>query len=209
MPCYSHQLTINTTSTLLGIQGVCFYNKIDVACQFIGGESFITRARNRLVHNFLKSGFTHLFFLDADVSGDPTLILDLLKADKPVIGCRYPKKNINWDGVKAQLQKKPDSTARELELAAASYDTDPLYLQGGFQLIKREVFEKLKPVVSSAYEPQEKEVITNFYQTGRVDNIELSEDYYFNHLCREVGIDMTILPAQLNHTGTYTFRGRA
>ena len=44
----------------LGLQGMCMQYGIEVRFSFLFNESLITRARNYLVDEFLRSGYTHL-----------------------------------------------------------------------------------------------------------------------------------------------------
>jgi hypothetical protein len=80
----------------LDLQGVCQQYGIETRFSFIFNESLITRARNYLVDEFLRSGFTHLLFIDADIHYDPRDVIALLALDKDVNGGPYPKKSIKW-----------------------------------------------------------------------------------------------------------------
>ena len=76
-----------------------------VECRFfyIFNESLITRARNYLVDEFLRTeGFTHLMFIDSDIHFDPRDVLSLAALcddDKPIIGGPYGKKCIAWEKI--------------------------------------------------------------------------------------------------------------
>lgn len=80
----------------LDLQGICAQYGIEARFSFIFNESLITRARNYLVDEFLRSGFTHLLFIDADIHYDPRDVIALLALDREVIGAPYPKKSIKW-----------------------------------------------------------------------------------------------------------------
>ena len=87
----------------------------------------------------------------------------------------------------------------------------------GFMLIKREVFEKLKPVVKSYVN----DVVDLSGQMGADRIYEyfpvfiepeterlLSEDYAFCRIARDAGIKIHAAPwVQLGHFGTYLFEG--
>ena len=51
---------------------------VETKFSFLFNESLITRARNYLVDEFLRSGFTHLLFIDSDIHYNPQDILALL-----------------------------------------------------------------------------------------------------------------------------------
>ena len=59
---------LSTTATQYGI---------DVKFFYLFNESLITRARNYCVDEFLRSGYTHLMFIDSDICFNPEYILTL------------------------------------------------------------------------------------------------------------------------------------
>lgn len=231
-PMYGGMCTGHYTQAILQLQGLCQQNRIDMAASFMFNESLITRARNSLAHGFLKSGFTHLMFIDADIRFNPHDIMAMLLADKEVICGIYPKKEINWDMVKQASdagipadQLKYYSGTHVVNLADRSgyaefeVSTPSEILNGGtgFMLIKREVFEKLSPLVptymNNATDLSGKlgaEEIKEFFTTSIEPETQhlLSEDYHFCRIWREAGGKIYAAPwAQLGHVGTYLFDG--
>lgn len=95
-PMYGGQCTGMYMKSSLDLQGICQQYGIETRFSFIFNESLITRARNYLVDEFLRSGFTHLLFIDADIHYDPRDVIALLALDKDIIGGPYPKKSIKW-----------------------------------------------------------------------------------------------------------------
>ncbi len=75
----------------LDLQTLCIRYGIEIRFSFLFNESLITRARNYLVDEFLRSGFTHLLFIDSDINFDPNDVIALIALDKDVIGGPYPK----------------------------------------------------------------------------------------------------------------------
>jgi hypothetical protein len=136
-------------------------NKYGIDCKFsfLFNESLITRARNYLVDEFLRSDYTHLLFIDSDIHYNPQDVVALLALDKDVIGGPYPKKSINWGNVAQAARNHPEMEPKELEQLVGEYVfnvvkgtkqfqvTDPLEVMEigtGFMLVKREVFEKME-----------------------------------------------------------------
>ncbi len=103
----------------LDLQSVMSKYGIDSKFSFLFNESLITRARNYLVDEFLRSGCTHLLFLDSDIHYNPQDVLAMMALDKDVIGVPYPKKSINWGNIAQAARSRPDMEPKELEV---SYD---------------------------------------------------------------------------------------
>jgi hypothetical protein len=142
----------------LDLQGMCAHYGIQVKFSFLFNESLITRARNYLVDEFLRSECTHLLFIDSDILFDPQDVLALIALDKDVIGGPYPKKAINWKNVVAGI-KNPKTELGDLESLAGDYVFNPvpgttqfnvndplevLEIGTGYMLIKREVFDRFR-----------------------------------------------------------------
>ena len=231
-PMYGGQCAGHYTQSILQLQGLCQQSRIDMAVSFMFNESLITRARNSLAHGFLKSGFTHLMFIDADIRFNPNDVIAMLLPDKEVIAGIYPKKEINWDMVKQAVeagipvdQLKYYSGTHVVNLAdrsgyaefEVSTPSEILNAGTGFMLIKREVFEKLSPLVptyvNNATDLSGKlgaEEIKEFFTTSIEPETQhlLSEDYHFCRIWREAGGKIYAAPwAQLGHVGTYLFDG--
>lgn len=141
----------------LDLQSVCQQYGIETRFSFIFNESLITRARNYLVDEFLRSGFTHMLFLDADIHFDPRDVIAMLALDKDIIGGPYPKKSIKWAAIQAAIKRHPDLPVGELEKLGGDFVFnavagteqfnvgDPLKvleLGTGYMMIKREVFPR-------------------------------------------------------------------
>ena len=94
-PMYGGQCVGLYMKACLDLQAICVRYGMEVRFSFLFNESLITRARNYLVDEFLRSGFTHLLFIDSDILFNPEDVLALLGLDKDVIGGPYPKKSIN------------------------------------------------------------------------------------------------------------------
>ena len=52
--------------------------KFPIIMSFMFNESLITRARNALAHQFLKTDATHLMFIDADIRFNPADIENMI-----------------------------------------------------------------------------------------------------------------------------------
>ena len=138
---------------------------MDVRFFYLYNEQLITRARNYLVDEFLRSDCTHLMFIDADIGFDPDDVIALsiiaeTGSDKEVVCGPYPKKCISWEKIKKAVDRGfADKDPQQLEKYVGDYVFNPTdgqdsialnepveVLEGGtgFMIIQRGVFEKFK-----------------------------------------------------------------
>jgi hypothetical protein len=227
-PMYGGMTTGVYVQSLINMVGQFSAMGHKVSCAFMFNESLIQRARNNMAHQFLKSEADYLFWIDADIKFRPEDALRMLMADKDVIGGIYPKKEINWGGVreaakadKENLQNFTGSFVVNLINANSGnvvvrqdQPCEVAALGTGFMLIKRHVLEKLKKKVKRYKNDMTAlpygEEIHEFFgvpidkESGRL----LSEDYDFCHKWRKAGGKVYAAPwCQLGHMGTYLFEG--
>ena len=203
---------------------------VNVAWCQITNESLITRARNELARVFLESDHDYLMFIDADISFDGEAIAHLMAADKDIACGIYPKKEVNWDSVNRAATKG----ITDLEDYAGAFvfnmvgggeaHTDEAgcievrHGGTGFMLIKRGVFDHLKPHVPTYRVSSFKDLATGeyakpltyeFFATSIDESgALLSEDYHFCELFRKHGGKIYAHPfIKLNHIGTHVFGG--
>lgn len=201
---------------------------------FIFNESLITRARNYLVDEFLRTDFTHLLFIDADIHFNPQDIIAMLALDKDVIGAPYPKKAINWGNVALAARTHPELDPKELENVVGDYVfnvvkgtekfqvSEPLEVMEigtGYFLVKREVFPKFAEAYPQLrYKPDhvgQKNFDGSRYIHAYFDTVidpqserYLSEDYMFCQWYRAIGGHIWLCPwVQTQHVGTFAFTG--
>ena len=143
----------------LDLQTLMIRYGVDIKFSFLFNESLITRARNYLTDEFLRSDCTHMLFIDSDIHFNPQDVLALMALDKDVIGGPYPKKSVNWGNIAYAARKHTEMEPRELEQLVGEYVfnvvkgtqqfsvTEPLQvleIGTGFMMIKRDVFGKLE-----------------------------------------------------------------
>lgn len=169
-PCYGGQCFGLYAKACLDLQATCIQYGMECRFSFIFNESLITRARNYLVDEFLRSGCTHLLFIDSDIQFNPQDILALLALDRDIIGGPYPKKSINWSNIANAITRNSVSDGNNIKLregfnpgeldgvtgdfvfnpvpGTTSFKiTEPVEVMEigtGFMMIKREVFDKYK-----------------------------------------------------------------
>jgi len=197
--------------------------------QFLYNESLITRARNGLVKMFYDTECTHLMFIDADISYKAEDILSMIDADKDIICGVYPKKRIAWEKINNALAQgiigeDLKHYTGDLVINKLNYIDTPIANKSepveifnggtGFMLIKREVFDLLKPhcpTYTNDMLPTQQEIVTEYFATSIEpdSNRLLSEDYHFCRLARLNGIKVWAAPwIELGHIGSYKFEGK-
>ncbi|MGI9136143.1 MAG: hypothetical protein ACR2JS_03665 [Candidatus Nanopelagicales bacterium] len=231
-PMYGGQCFGFYAQSLLQLNNILRDKEIPSMMSFMFNESLITRARNALVHQFLKTDCTHLFFIDADIRFNAADVIPMLEADKDVICGIYPKKEINWGSVKRAMDA--GVTDDQLKYHTGSFVVNLVGYAGevtvpvnepveiwnggtGFMIIKREVFEKLLDKVPSYTNDVtdlagniKNDEIKEFFATSIEPgtNRLLSEDYHFCRIWREAGGQVWAAPwAHLSHIGSYVFEG--
>jgi|688.fasta_scaffold72842_14 hypothetical protein len=225
-PMYGGQCTGVYAQSLINLIGVLGEHGYKTSVSLMFNESLVTRARCNMTYQFLESDADYLFWIDADIAFKAEDAIKMLRADKDVIGGIYPKKEINWNTVKQaaldgkeNLQNYTGSFVVNLLNAEPSVTVpvdEPCEVSAigtGFMLIKREVFEKLKPhtqtFVSDMNYMAGKEIYGFYLDPIDPDSKRLlSEDYFFCHQWRKIGGKIYAAPwCRLGHMGTYLFEG--
>lgn len=199
-PCYGGQVTEGYLQSMFNLVATCMELRLPISLFTIANESLITRGRNELVYQFLKTNCTHLMFIDADIEFRADDVIDMLKKNVDVVAGSYPLKAVAWDQVK-NVQDAKGGKASVEDFIQSAFQTVinvskptrekvgknetvqiingmvEVYDVGtGFMLIKRHVLEKM----IEAY-PE-----TMFYQDK---DMSLSEDERKRYALFDVMID--------------------
>ena len=159
-PMYGGACAGPFVKSLLDLQALCQKYQVNIKFFFLFNESLITRARNYLCDEFIRSGCTHLMFIDSDIEFNPMDVMALLAFDKPINGGPYPKKTIAWekiyDAVKLGMV---DDNPNKLEQFVGDYvfnvvpgttniplniPVEVLEIGTGFMMVKKEVLLKFQ-----------------------------------------------------------------
>jgi hypothetical protein len=165
-PMYGGQCTGSFTKAMMDLQRMCTQMQIEFNVYFLFNESLITRARNYCVDAFMRSDYTHLMFIDADIGFTARDVIALMglsaREGSPydIIGGPYPKKTISWEKVKVAVDKgMADENPNALERFVGDYVFNPkasttqiplgepcevLEIGTGFMMIRRETLVKFK-----------------------------------------------------------------
>ena len=232
-PCYGGLVTQDYAMSILNLSAAAPSMGIDVAVLMLGNDALITRGRSAIVSKFMDSPTTtHLLFVDADITFQPGHVARLLNVDKDFVAGMYPAKVLDWEQMLARQGKTPErldeaglayvgDICRGADAQTIDHFATGIYAGTGFQLIKREVFERM----FTAYPELQYKSLHAFPRPTHpspnlfalfdcmIDpdtGVYLSEDYAFCRRWRALGGEIWLdLESKLIHTGPYAFRGNA
>ena len=229
IPSFDQKIQLQTISAIIGVRDAL--NGAQIGCGMMWlRDSLVTRARNKLVSEFLKQkDYTHLFFVDADIIFQPQEFIRVLLFDKPIVTAPYPLKHERpieeGDASKGYCFNFPLGKCDLKDNIKGFKDVN--YAGSGFMCIERHVFEILKTeypqieyqsdIVAKIDEKYETESVKGtkeyaFFDCGIQGNgilkdeentkRYLSEDYYFCALWKQLGGEIwTDLTSNLKHIG--------
>jgi len=167
-PMYGGQCQGMFARSIADLSALCTHYGIQVRFYFLFNESLITRARNYCADEFLRSGDTHMMFIDSDIGFDAKDVIALLALSDPddesneydILAGPYPKKCISWEKIKTAVDKGfADENPQDLEKYVGDYVFNPaggrssiplgepvevLEAGTGFMMIRRQTFEKFE-----------------------------------------------------------------
>jgi len=165
-PMYGGQCAGMFARSVADLSALCTHYGIQVRFYFLFNESLITRARNYCADEFMRSGDTHMMFIDSDIGFNARDVIALLALQDPddandkydILAGPYPKKCISWEKIKTAVDKGfADENPGNLEKYVGDYVFNPvsgsssiplgepvevLEAGTGFMMIRRQTFEK-------------------------------------------------------------------
>ncbi len=234
-PSYSGALSSQYVSGLLGLVNLAWQHGFAVQTRFLDGDSLITRARSRLVAEFMADPrWTHLLWIDADIGFAPEAALRLMLAGRDVVAGVYPRKADGWPAAGLSEPLPAGSTREDFEARHATFpfnalpggstvDADGfvevLEAPTGFMLIARHALERMvaaypelrytpDPVGTPPAEMQwpHYRLFDTLAEPG--NGRYLSEDYAFCHRWRAIGGRVFVdAQSRLAHQGLRTYTG--
>lgn len=227
-PMYGNLCYGDYAMSILNLGLYCQNKNIPFLVETTYNDALITRARNSLVDKFLSTDFTHILFIDGDISFEVDDVFSMLDANLDVIGGIYSKKRIDWGLIKNAVTNNVPvehlqyytghlnfNRFKEVTEFKLNKPLEVLHVPTGFMLIKREVFQKLDDITPSCKEYDLKgnyiKTIKVYFDTS-ISNDEYtvynSEDWHFCNQWRSIGGKVYVAPwVILPHFGTYKFQG--
>jgi hypothetical protein len=235
-PLYGNMLHFGYHQSILNLALSCQRSGIAMGVKYVGCDSLVPRARNRLVAHFLDSKSTDLLFVDSDITFSSEDVFTILSSDEPIIGGVYPRKQLDWNRISqaAKAGVSPDQLPYYGFIPVMNWSVPGDYsleelievrhLGTGFLRIKREVFttmiSKLGDSITFDYSADEplfqNRTGYDFFTTGPDVRYPLgsggrqylSEDWGFSELARQCGFKLYAAPlVRLVHSGYMDYMG--
>ena len=230
------ECSIHYTQSLLQFQQMCMLNNIYVTFTLLK-SSLVTQGRNLCVNGLLEAGdkYDYLLFIDSDIEFRYETIMKMIEADKDVIACPYPLKNLDWHKISKRIKRgesvEPEALAtkgytwpvkveNQNEIKVEHGVAEVAHAPTGCMLIKRSVFEKMikaypekkisQPTIMNG-EQVDKEFYYNFFDTLHDPDTKryFGEDFGFCRRWTKIGGKCHIyVDDYITHVGEYKYEGR-
>jgi hypothetical protein len=207
MPVGSGSVPWPTATSLISTIRVLDKEGVKFKLESPMGSSIVQWARSGIVHEFLKSDCTHLFWIDSDIVWAPDDFIRLLGfgAVLDVVGATYPFKT---DGIARFCLNAIEEKEGEFNVNGLGCVQMKSFAIG-FTLMKRKVVEA---VAESKPWMEHKLNGYRYRDVFRVDRNEngepRGEDIAFFEDIRAAGFDVWLDPSvKLGHVGMKVFRG--
>lgn len=230
-PCYGGLVTQGYMQSVCALMAAAPSFGLDLTLALLGQDALITRCRNTLVSHFISNPkATHILFVDADISFEPSYVFQLLQAQKSVVAGMYPLKGYYWDhAYAARLAAGEPAITAGLHYVGELMPQEKIIRDGylatarfagtGFMLITREAIEQLMvahpetryrsiDALRSGAQAAPEAFALFDCMIDQKTGVYMSEDFTFcqrwQGLGNEVWLDTSV---NLTHTGPSDFQG--
>lgn len=197
-PAYGGMVTAQHFKSCMELRDVLHHTGMIHDWAIGWNESLITRARNEMTAEFLKTDFTHMMWLDADIEFDPDHVAKLWNLDADIAVGFYSMKRKDMP----LSAWKNGRLVRIEDCPSEPFEVD--YAGTGFMLINRRVIEALA-ITAETYEGPNGRVSALYMTPIHNDGFE-SEDFHFCRKARESGFKVIGDPSiRLGHWGQFRY----
>lgn len=206
LPAYDHKVGVKMAVSLMRLAQKVMEHGITIQVNSICGCSVVTRARNLIADEFMKSDCDHLLFIDADMTFDPDSVLRLLafNQEKPIIAGAYEaRKSGKVYILTLDHDENGDIIMDEMGLVKASR------VATGFMMIQREVFKKLSEMHPEWYhkDTNSDNMLYSYFDFLVTPQGYVGEDFLFCQRAIEAGFTCWIDPTiKLGHMGVHEYQ---
>ncbi len=213
VPAYGQVMCSATTSTLMSLSKQLQLNGLDGGFGTLSYPDIVEIRNIFLTIWYDKIQTSHMLFIDADMSFDPQLVMDMIAFNKPLVGALCPKK------------KLPIEFAGRAKIGDAQVVNGFMEVNGiggAIMLISREVvtgmlekFPEISDTVTvknhaakDILEGQGCNRMIRAFDPVSIDGEKFSEDLSFCHRWKQCGGDVWAnIMHKVTHIGLYEFTG--
>jgi GT2 family glycosyltransferase len=221
-PCYGGMCSEGYLRGILQTVVESQKNNVSIVFSTIGNDSLITRARNRLLAEFLKTDAEYLFFIDSDMHFSSNDFFSIINSNKDVVVGACPVKGINFKNfINKKIEQEIEAKFLALEYALdfSKDKGNKLLTEDGlnelknagtaFMCIKRSAIEHIIREGNNLKYTDSTDGSENYALFDTMiddDGTYLSEDYAFCRRYQKVGGKVFLNPkVAISHFGSYLF----
>lgn len=215
LPCHSGTITVSTFNSLMHETRIFGERGVKSTVMPLTGAADIRDIRAIYVAEFLANpDYTHLFFVDSDVSWLPGSMVRLLAHDVEFVAGLYPSRS---EPLTFPFRSK-NEPGEEVRFDIAENGLIELWgVPAGFVCLKRSMLERMvKEYAHTVFDIGMRKVgvkqAWDLFETYRLPdepNCKLSEDYAFCQRWRDIGGKVLVDPSiGMGHTGLKVFVGK-
>lgn len=206
LPAYDHKVGVNMALSLMKLSQMVIAHGIDIQVSIVAGCSVVSRARNLIAYDFMKSDCQHLLFIDSDMTFEPESVLRLMawNQDRAIVAGAYEARKegkiyiLTLDGgPQGQIIMDQYGLVKAQRVAT------------GFMMIHKRVFEGLAAAHPEWYHQDHSSPakLYSFFDFLTTPDGYMGEDFLFCKRAAEAGFDIWIDPTiKLGHMGVHEFK---
>src|SRR6267154_2841251 len=183
----------------------------------VNGDSYVDRAKNTLIANFLDTDCTDLLLIDSDEQWHPAAVSRLLQHPEEIVAAAYPFKN-KWNSFAGNPLIQTEngiSSYMGHELSDGSCLLEAYNVAGGFLRMKRSAIERFADhywqdvyVDDCAWPGRDGRIYTEFFNCAVINHQRYGEDANFSRRMRDIGTKLWIDPnITITHYGVKGWEG--
>jgi hypothetical protein len=206
LPSYDHKVGVKMAVSLMRFAQQVMEYGITIQVNSLCGCSVVTRARNMIADQFLKSDCDSLLFIDADMTFEPESVIRLLafNQEKPIVAGAYEARK---EGKVYILTLDHDEDGNllmdDMGLVKAKR------VATGFMMIQRQVFEVLAKKHPEWYhkDVNSDNMLYSFFDFLVTPGGYIGEDFLFCQRAIDAGFTCWIDPTiKLGHMGVHEYQ---
>lgn len=205
LPAYDHKVGVKMAISLMKLGQMVMEHGINIQVNSVCGCSVVSRARNVIADQFLKSDCDHLLFIDADMTFNPEDVLRLLawNQNKGIVAGAYEARKEGKIYILTLDSKNNAVVMDNMGLVKAKR------VATGFMMIQRQVFTqlaKLHPEWLHKDNADPTKTLHSFFDFLSTPEGYVGEDFLFCQRAIDAGFEIWIDPTiKLGHMGVHEY----